>query len=93
MNRWLFVILFLPILAFCIGSGTSPSIREVKTRHETELLALPGVVSIGIGQDKEGHPAIIVGLDRTRPETEAQLPERLEGYPVLVQLVGRIKAQ
>jgi hypothetical protein len=71
----------------------SPSIQEVKKKHEVGLLALPGVVSVGIGRDKDGNPAIIVGLDDTRPETNAQLPRSLEDYPVLTRVVGPIKAQ
>jgi hypothetical protein len=71
----------------------SAPIQEVKKKHEIGLLALSGVVSVGIGRDKEGNPAIIVGLDGVRPETEAQLPRSLEDYPVLVRVVGPIKAQ
>jgi hypothetical protein len=93
MNRRLLGMLVLPLFPFSEGTRKLPPIREVKAKHEAEVLALPGVVSVGIGQDKEGHPVIVVGLDRSRPETEAQLPRRLEGYPVLVQRVGSIKAQ
>jgi len=69
------------------------SIKDVKTKHEERLLQLPGVVSVGIGQDKNGNQAIIVGLEHSDPETESQLPTLLEGYPVVVRVVGRIKAQ
>jgi hypothetical protein len=69
-----------------------PSIQEVKKRHEASLLAMPGVVSVGIGLDKEGEPIIIVGLDGPRPETIAQLPHALEGYTVLTQIIGTLKA-
>ena len=71
----------------------SPSIQEAKKKHEARLLALPGVVSVGIGLDQEGNQAIIVGLDRQRPETEAQIPRVLENHPVLVQIIGPIKAK
>ena len=71
----------------------SPSIQEVKGKNEAHLLALPGVVSIGIGLDQEGNQAIIVGLDRQRPETEAQIPRVLENHPVLVQIIGPIKVK
>jgi len=69
------------------------SIKDVKTQHEEHLLQLPGVVTVGIGQDENGNPAIIVGLECPDPETESQLPTLLEGYPVVVRIVGRIKAQ
>ena len=70
-----------------------PSIIEVKTRHEIRLLQLPGVISVGIGKDKNGIPTIIVGLKSSNPETESQLPTRLDGYPVQVRFVGEIKIQ
>lgn len=94
MNRWLlFVLLLLPIIALCKDTSMSPTIQEVKDKHEARLLALPGVVSVGIGREKDGNPAIIVGLDGPRPGTEAQIPRLLEDYPVSVQIVGPIKAQ
>jgi hypothetical protein len=68
------------------------SIQQVKAKHENRLMATPGVVSVGLGKDKDGHKAIIVGLDRVRPDIEDQLPKHLESYPVIVQVVGSIKA-
>lgn len=68
------------------------SIQAVKKRHETRLLQLPGVVAVGIGLDRNGQPAIIVGLDGPNHETEAVIPTRLEGYRVVVRVVGAIKA-
>jgi MFS family permease len=78
MNRWLSVMLSFPLFPFSEGTRKLPTIREVKAKHEAEVLALPGVVSAGIGQGKEGHPVIVVGLDRSRPETEAV--GRLSGF-------------
>ena len=71
----------------------SPSIEEVKNKYEAQFLQMAGVVSIGIGLDKDGRKAIIIGLDGPNPETEARLPDELGGYPVRVQTVGQIKAQ
>jgi hypothetical protein len=69
------------------------SINDVKTQHEERLFQLPGVVSVGIGQDEKGDPAIIVGLAYPDPEIESKLPNQLDGYPVLVRIIGRIKPQ
>ena len=94
MNRWLpATLLLLPLFAMCEDMSMSPSIQDVKKKHEAHLLGLPGVVSVGIGRDKNGNSAIIVGLDGPRPETEAQIPGTLQEYPVVVQVVGPIKAQ
>ena len=91
--RLLIILLVLPAIVMSEDSKMPNSIKDVKAQHEKRLLQLPGVVTVGIGQDKSGNPAIIVGLERPDPETESQLPTRLEGYPVVVRIVGRIKAQ
>ncbi len=91
--RLLVILLVLPAMAMCEDGSMGNSINAVKTRHEQRLLQLPGVVSVGIGQDENGKPAIIIGLSHHDPQTESQLPVRLEGYPVVVKIVGRIKAQ
>ena len=69
------------------------TIQEAKVRHAQRLLALPGVVSVGVGRDAEGREAIVVGLDRARPETQSRLPAQLEGYRVRVEVIGPVKAQ
>lgn len=49
-------------------------------------------MSVGIGRDEQGRDAIVVGLDGPRPETVARLPRALEGYPVIVETTGRVRA-
>ena len=68
----------------------APAIQEVKKKHESHILRLPGVVSVGIGMDENGHHVIIIGLDGPRPDTVARLPGDLEGYPVIIRIVGTI---
>ncbi len=69
------------------------SIEEVKAKSEEQLLTLPGVVSVGIGRNTEGDPAIIVGLDGVHPESESQIPQSLHDYPVVIKVTGSVKAQ
>ncbi|KPK72305.1 MAG: hypothetical protein AMJ84_04480 [Acidithiobacillales bacterium SM23_46] len=71
----------------------SPSIEQVKATHQERLLALPGVVSVGIGRDARGQSVIVVGLDEPRPQTQAAIPRELDGYPVRVEIVGTIRAR
>ena len=87
------IVLLTPLLALGDDRDMTSSIQEVKKQHETLLLDMPGVVSVGIGLDSNGQQAIIVGLDGPRPETEAKIPAVLEGFPVITQIVGSIKAQ
>ena len=91
--RLLIILLVLTSIAMGEDSNMPHSIKDVKSHHEESLLQLPGVVSVGIGQDENGNPAIIVGLERPDPKAESQLPTQLKGYPVVVRIVGRIKAQ
>ena len=93
--KWFIIIMFafVPIVAMCGENEMAPSIQDVKKQHEARLLDLPGVVSVGIGLDGNGQPAIIIGLDGSNPDIAAQLPATLEGYPVAVKIVGPIKAQ
>ena len=89
----LFLVLGIPLLALGDEPCMSPSIQEVKKQHEAQFLKMPGVVSVGIGLDTDGNQAIILGLDGSHPETRANLPSNLGGFPVVVQNVGSIKAQ
>ncbi len=73
--------------------GVQPSIQDVKAEHENELLARPGVVSVGIGQDADGHLIIVIGLDKDQTETLKALPTELDGYRVKAEVIGPIKAQ
>jgi hypothetical protein len=45
----------------------SPTIQEVKAKYTDQLMAMPGVVSVGIGQNPDGTLVIVVGLDGPRP--------------------------
>ncbi len=89
----LILVLIIPLPALGEDLGMPASIQEVKKQNEARFLNLANVVSVGIGLEPNGNQAIIVGLDRPNPETEAQIPAKVEGYPVVVQIVGAIKAQ
>lgn len=88
---------FLAVVLFTVTTLATgedvmqPSIQEVKREHEARLLALPGVVSVGIGRDGKGNAVIVVGLDKARTETEAEIYKTLGNTPVIVQIVGIIK--
>ncbi len=75
------------------SANMAASIHEVKAKYEDELLARPGVVSVGVGQDADGNPIIIIGLDRPRAETLDALPKDLDGYRVHPEVIGPIKAR
>lgn len=66
-------------------------IKDVKERHEDELMTLPEVTGVGIGQNEIGDEAIIVYLQDQ--SAAAQLPSKIEGFEVLPQVTGIIDAQ
>lgn len=67
------------------------TIEEVKRRRAPELMALTGVLAVGIGRTPEGRDAIIVSVRRGDQETASRVPSQLEGHPVVVQLTGEIR--
>jgi hypothetical protein len=68
------------------------SISDVKNKYESELLALPDVVSVGIGLGRDGLPAIMVGVKSADSQAEKNGPSELEGFMVEYRLTGEIKA-
>ena len=94
MKFHLLIITLVLLAAACGGdSDMTSSIKEVKAKYEAKLLQMPGVVSVGIGHNESGQPAIVIGLEGPQPETESKLPATLEGYPVTIRIVGKIRAQ
>jgi hypothetical protein len=87
------IILLLPLLAACEDDRMTDAIYDIKRRNEARLMAMPGVVSVGIGRDTRGKPAIVVGLEDGASATAAKVPKEINGYPVVVQTVGQLKAQ
>ena len=74
------------------ASFTSFNIRDIKQKYEAKLLALPDAVSVGIGLDDQGEPAIVVGLRTEQSESRQKGPSNLEGYQVIYKTTGDIKA-
>ena len=73
--------------------------RDVKARHESDLLARPGVVGVGVGLRQRGgqiteQVAIVVMVRRKHPPTGLPpadlLPTEIEGVPIDVQEAGEI---
>jgi len=67
-------------------------IVQVKERHEARLMAIPGVVGVGIGQ-RDGRVCIVVMVETRTPQIDDQVPDTLDGFPVLIEVTGPIVAQ
>lgn len=74
------------------------AVREIKMRHEARLLAIPDVISVGIGA-REGfpEPVIIVSVrhnfSATGSSTHTQIPQSLEGVAVCIEEINELDAQ
>lgn len=68
------------------------NIAAVQADHEAELMALPGVVGVAVGES-EGKPCLLVYVEQLTPELKAKLPADLEGYKVEIEESGPIFAQ
>ena len=69
-----------------------PHAADVRARYTDALMASAEVVSVGIGQDANGRPTIVVGVATAEAQAVA-LPRSIEGVPVVVQTVGTVKTQ
>lgn len=65
-------------------------IEMVKERYAEELMAIPGVVGVGIGEDG-GSPRIVVMLANDSGEARERIPAELEGFKVEVVVTGEIR--
>lgn len=97
LSGWFTIILILAILAISLGGcggGSSnknaSSISEVKDRHTQELMAIPGVVGVGIGGTAKDM-RIVVYLENASPSLQERIPAELEGYEVITEVTGAIK--
>ncbi len=66
-------------------------VNEHLRRNEATLLAIDGVVGVGIGE-QGGQPVIVVMVSAVTPELRRQIPDSLDGHPVRVDVTGEIVA-
>ncbi len=95
----LIVIVFLAFtladinIADCMGKNpmAAETIKEVLKKHTKDLMSMPGVVGTGQGLC-EGKPCIKVFVIEKTPDLEQKIPKTLDGYPVVIEETGPIKA-
>jgi len=76
--------------------GEMPTVDIVKVMeiYQDELMEIPGVVGVGIGQSETtGEKMISVFVDEMTPELQDLLPTELEGFEVKPQVTGPIQIQ
>ena len=105
-TRGVLVLLVVAAFAAVIGSGcrdgamnsgqtqhmTDKTIQQVQEEHTDEWMALPGVVGTALGQC-QGKPCILVLTASNTEQVRQRIPSTVEGYPVLVQHIGEVRAR
>ena len=88
----------IALVTALIGASCMPADQPTRTvgdvlrAHTAELLKIPGVVGTGEGEVR-GSPAVLVLVSQKTSEVSKRVPRRLEGYPVVVQVVGDVRAR
>jgi hypothetical protein len=72
------------------------SIKSTKRKYEDQLMGLPNVTGIGIGE-RAGKEVLKVFVTQKVPESDLKpdeiIPKVLEGYEVDVEEIGFVTAQ
>jgi hypothetical protein len=66
-------------------------LEDVLRRHTPSLLAIPGVIGTGEGEEM-GRPTFVIFVRKRTPELDARLPRAIEGYAVTVRETGDVTA-
>lgn len=67
------------------------TIEEVLKEHTKELMSVPGVVGTALGLCDD-TPCIKVYVAKKTSELDQKIPDILEGYPVMIEETGEIRA-
>ncbi len=66
-------------------------IDSVKARHVDELMSIPGVVGVYIGELPDHTPCLGVMVAEKTEDLEKRIPSVIEGYRVRIDVTGRLK--
>jgi hypothetical protein len=67
-------------------------VRAVKQLHEQRWLALTGVVAVGIGQQLDGSPQIVISVEADPERFRPDIPELVEDVAVEIRVTGPMRA-
>lgn len=74
-----------------VSPPTRP-IADVLAEHSPRIIAMSGVTAVGEGRLPDGRPCIQIFIRERDPALEERLPRAIEGYPVVVEVSGDIRA-
>ena len=67
------------------------TVQQVLKENIDRWTAIPGVVGAGIGECK-GQPCIKVLVTEKSEQVQKRIPSQVEGFPVMVEVTGEIRA-
>jgi len=68
------------------------SVEQVFDNHRDKLLSIPGVAGAGIAR-LDGKPSIVVMVLRRTPELDPLIPDELDGYSVIIEIIRESEQQ
>ncbi|MFZ1684039.1 MAG: hypothetical protein WAU88_07885 [Candidatus Zixiibacteriota bacterium] len=71
-------------------SAPMRDINAVMADHTPELMPIPGVTGVAIGQLDDGTPCILVLVENDSSAIVSKIPKTLEGYPTKIEVTGKI---
>lgn len=74
------------------GTDSCRDIDAVLRAHDRELMAVPGVVGVYVGLTDDGRtPCLRVMAAERTPELVRQIPNLIEGCPVVIEETGPVR--
>jgi len=67
------------------------TIEQVQQEHTDEWMEIPGVVGVALGQSV-GKACILVLTAADTEQVREQVPATVDGYPVVLQYTGDVRA-
>jgi hypothetical protein len=66
-------------------------INAVLESHAGELMQIPGVTGVAVGELDDGTPCLVIFILEDSARIKAALPDSIEGHPVQTFVSGEIK--
>ncbi|MFA4946994.1 MAG: hypothetical protein WC674_00605 [Candidatus Krumholzibacteriia bacterium] len=71
---------------------STDDVIRVMDAHVNDLMAIPGVVGVAVGALDDGRLCIKVLVVKKTSEHRKRVPREIEGYPVVIEESGEIRA-
>src|SRR5438045_8864427 len=97
LSAVILVVSSIPVYSQAMVQNTSSKpkrdINAVLADHDKQLLAIPAVVGVYVGTSNDRRtPCLKVMLARATPEAQRKIPPEIEGYPVVIEVTGDVRA-